>query len=177
MNERRDRESRSTGPGRMGPTRPATLVVAALAAAALAWLLISALYRHFPPLPWLPPVTLAGLAALEGYAAANTRARIHRKPGHEPVDPLTVARFVVLAKASALAAAIFAGFYAGLDAWLIIERTRAAVNDIPATTAGLLAAVALLVAALWLERSCRVPQRPDADRDEPDDRREIGSRR
>ena len=40
------------------------------------------------------------LAVLEGYAALNTRARIERKPGRDPVDPLAVARYVVLAKAS-----------------------------------------------------------------------------
>lgn len=150
----------------MGPTRPATLVVAGLASAAVAWLLVSSFYSRIPPLPWLPIVTLLGLAVLEGYAAANTRARIARKPGRDPVDPLAVARFVVLAKASALAGSIFAGFYAGLDAWLLIERTRAAANDVPAASAGLVASLALVGAALWLERSCRVPDRPDRDPDE-----------
>ncbi|MBF9134699.1 DUF3180 domain-containing protein [Plantactinospora sp. S1510] len=152
----------------MGPTRPATLVVAGLASAAVAWLLVSSFYSRIPPLPWLPIVTLLGLAVLEGYAAANTRARIARRPGRDPVDPLAVARFVVLAKASALAGSIFAGFYAGLDAWLLIERTRAAANDVPAASAGLAASLALVGAALWLERSCRVPDLPDRDPDEDD---------
>lgn len=155
--------------GRMGPTRPATLAVAALAAAALAWLLVSVLYGSLPALPWLPVVTLAGLAVLEAYAAVNTRGRIERKPGRDPVNPLMVARFVVLAKASALAGAIFAGFYAGLAAWLFAEDTWAATQDRPAALAGLVAASALVAAALWLERSCRVPDRSDDERD-PDDR-------
>lgn len=151
---------------RMGPTRLSTLVVAGLAAAAVAWLLISALYYSgIPRLPWLPVVTLAALAVLEAYAAVNTRGRIERKPGRDPVNPLLVARFVVLAKASALAGAIFAGFYAGLTGWLFIERTRAAVEDRPAAGAGLLAGLALVAAALWLERSCRVPERPEDERD------------
>ncbi|PYC71140.1 DUF3180 domain-containing protein [Micromonospora arborensis] len=156
---------------RMGPTRISTLVVAALAAAAVAWLLISTLYYSgIPRLPWLPVVTLAGLAALEAYAAINTRGRIERKPGRDAVDPLLVARFVVLAKASALAAAIFAGFYAGLTGWLFVETTRAALDDRPAAGGGLLASLALVGAALWLERSCRVPKRPDDERE--DDPRE-----
>ncbi|SCL40028.1 Protein of unknown function [Micromonospora pallida] len=154
---------------RLGPTRPATLVVAGLAAAALAWLLISVAYGAMPDLPWLPVITLAGLAVLEGYAAVNTRGRIERRPGRDPVNPLMVARFVVLAKASALAGAIFAGFYAGLSGWLFVERTRAAAEDRPAALAGLAASLALVAAALWLERSCRVPERPDDER-EPDDR-------
>ena len=151
----------------MGPTRISTLVVAGLAAAAVAWLLISSLYYSgIPRLPWLPVVTLAGLAVLEAYAAINTRARIERKPGREPVNPLVVARFVVLAKASALAAAIFAGFYAGLGGWLFVETTRAALDDRPAAGGGLLASLALVGAALWLERSCRVPERPDDEREQ-----------
>lgn len=152
---------------RLGPTRPATLVVAGLTAAAVAWLLISRFYGDFPRLPWLPTVTLAALAVLEGYAAINTRARIERRPGQDPVNPLVVARFVVLAKASSLVGSIFAGFYAGLVVWLAIERTRAATNDLPAAVAGLVAGLALVAAALWLERSCRVPEPPATDR-EPD---------
>jgi hypothetical protein len=168
-----ERQIRPRGPTderpRMGPTKPATLVVAGLAAAALAWLLISGFYGNFPAsLPWLPPVTIAALAVLEGYAAQNTRARIARRPGRDPVDPLAVARFVVLAKASSLAGAIFAGFYAGLDAWLVVEPTRAAGNDIPAASAGLVGSLALVAAALWLERSCRVPKRPDDEQESGD---------
>jgi hypothetical protein len=150
----------------MGPTKLSTLVVAALAAAALGWLVISSWYVRMPVFPWLPSVTLAALAVFEGYAAMNTRARVDRQPGHDPVNPLLVARFVVLAKASALAGAIFAGFYAGLLLWLFIQQTRAANNDLPAAASGLVAAVLLVVAALWLERACRVPERPE-DSDVP----------
>lgn len=155
----------ANGRPRIGPTRPSTLVVSALAGAAVAWLLISRFYGSFPDLPWLPAVTIAALAALEGYAAVNTRARIERRPGREPVDPLTVAWFVVLAKASSLAGAIFGGFSAGLLAWLALERTRAAMGDIPAAVGNLVASLALVAAALWLERSCRVPEQPDEGRE------------
>ncbi|RIV31632.1 DUF3180 domain-containing protein, partial [Micromonospora radicis] len=162
-------QSPSPDGSRMGPTRISTLVVAALAAAAAAWLLISSLYyNRLPPLPWLPVVTLAGLAVLEAYAAVNTRGRIDRRPGREPVNPLMVARFVVLAKASALVGAIFTGFYAGLTGWLFVQTTQAAADDRPAGVAGVVAAAALVAAALWLERSCRVPERPE-DEHEPDD--------
>lgn len=150
---------------RMGPTRPATLVVAGLAAAALAWLMISRFYGKMPDLTWFPPLTLVALAVLEAYAAFNTKARIDRRPGREPVDPLAVARYVVLAKASSLAGAIFAGFYAGMLVWLLIERQRNsyAAADTPPGTAGVVASLALVAAALWLERACRVPERPDDD--------------
>ncbi|HEX6970433.1 MAG TPA: DUF3180 domain-containing protein [Micromonosporaceae bacterium] len=155
----------AAGRPRIGPTRPATLVVSGLVGAAVAWLLISRFYGAFPELPWLPAVTIAALAVLEGYAAVTTRARIERRPGREPVDPLTVAWYVVLAKASSLAGAIFAGFSAGLLAWLVLERTRAAIDDIPAAAANLIASLGLVAAALWLERSCRVPEQPEEGRE------------
>lgn len=167
-----ERTSLPRGPAperpRMGLTRPATLVVAGLAAAAVAWLLISNFYGRIPNLPWLPPLTIGALAILEGYAAVNTRARIDRRPGRDPVDPLAVARFVVLAKASSLAGAIFAGFYGGLLAWLLAEPTREAQNDVPAGTAGLATALALMGAGLWLERACRVPEPPDETKHQDD---------
>jgi hypothetical protein len=147
---------------RLRPTRPATLIVAGLATAALSWLGISHFYGDIPTLGWLPAVTLFGLAALEAVAANNTKARIDRRHGTEPVDPLLVARYVVLAKASALVGAIFAGFYAGMVVWLLSERGRLihAGIDLPPGVACLLAAAALTAAALWLERSCRVPPPP-----------------
>ena len=167
-----------SGEGRQGepprpslrPTNAATLVVAALATAALSWMMISRFYGSIPNLNWLPGLTLAGLAVVEGIAARNTKARIDRKPGTVPVNPLLVARFVVLAKASSLLGAIFAGAYGGIAAWALAERghlTVAQQNLVP-SIAGLVGALALAAAALWLERSCRVPKPPDEPgREEP----------
>ncbi|GAA0815400.1 DUF3180 domain-containing protein [Spirilliplanes yamanashiensis] len=150
----------------IGPTRPSLLVVAGLAAAAAGWLLLSTLYGRMPALPWLPTLTVAALAVVEGILAQNTRARIERRPGQPKVDPLAVARYAVLARASSLAGAIFAGFSAGLLGWLVLEPTVAARDDVPAAAAALAASLALVGAALWLERACRVPDRPE-DEDAP----------
>src|ERR671933_206348 len=107
------------------------------------------------PQPRLRPTRAATLfvAALEAVAATNTKARIDRRRGAPPVDPLLVARYVVLAKASALVGAIFTGFYAGMVLWLLTERGRLihAAIDLPPGIACLLAAAALTAAALWLE--------------------------
>lgn len=156
----------------MRPTSPATLVVAGLAAAALSWLLISRYYGSIPDLPWLPPITLASLAVLEAYAAQSTKARIDRRPGRDPVDPLLVARFVVLAKASALAGAIFCGVYAAVTVWLLLKQLQQLAHawiDLPAAVAGLVASAALMVAGLLLERACRVPPQPDESDNTPSD--------
>ena len=150
------------------PTSISVLVVAALAAAAAGWLLLSAIYAQMPPLPWPPIIVLAVLAVVEFSLAQNTAARVQRRPGALPVDPLAVARYAVLAKASSLAGALSAGFSAGLLAWLVLEPTKAARDDVPAAIGGVIAAAALVGAALWLERACRVPDRPDRkDEDDP----------
>jgi Protein of unknown function (DUF3180) len=143
------------------PTSLSVLVVAGLAAAAVGWLLLSAFYTQMPRLPWLPIIVLGTLAVVEATLAQNTAARIQRKPGAPRVDALAVARYAVLAKASSLAGALFGGFSAGLLAWLALEPTRAARDDVPAAIAGVAAALALVGAALWLEHSCRVPESPD----------------
>lgn len=160
---------RKTGP-RLGQTRPSTLIVAGLAAAGLAWILISHYYSRMQDLTWIPPVMLAALAAGESFAARQTAARIARKPGAGPVNGLLVARFVVLAKASSLAGAIFAGFYGAFAVWLGIERGSLthADNDLPKAIGGAAAGLLLMAAALWLERSCKAPP-PPKDEDEPTD--------
>lgn len=148
----------------VGPTRASTLVVAALTAGAVAWLLISHFYYSVvESVPWLPALTFAALAVAEALAAFNTKARIDRRPGREPINALLVARLVVLAKASSLAGAIFAGYYGAVTVWLLLERQRtvAPAADLPAAIASLVASGLLIAAALWLERSCRIPDQPD----------------
>lgn len=143
------------------PTSGSVLVVAGLAAAAIGWLLLSAFYAQMPPLPWPPIIVVAALAVAEVSLAQNTAARVQRRPGAAPVDPLAVARYAVLAKASSLAGALSAGFSGGLLAWLALEPTKAARDDVPAAVAGVIAAIALVGAGLWLERACRVPDQHD----------------
>ncbi|GII25177.1 membrane protein [Planosporangium mesophilum] len=155
---------------RMRPTSLSTLCVAALAMAAVAWLVISNFYGEMPTLPWLPPLVMLGLAAVEAVLAQTTKARIDRREGTAPVNPLTVAWYVVLAKASALGGALFTGVYAGLLAWLLPQRGQLTHigRDLPQAIAGLVGALALTLAGLWLERSCRVPPSPEDDQTRSD---------
>ena len=159
----------------MRPTSISVLIVAGLASAALGWLLLSFSYSSLPDLPWSPVIVLIVLAIAELLLAQNTSARIQRKPGTLPVDPLAVARYVALAKASSLVGAISAGFSAGLVAWLAMEPTQAARDDLPTAVGGLVSALALVAAALRLERACRVPEKPDT-KDEDDSDRPTGRR-
>ena len=151
----------------MRPTSASVLVVAALAAAAVAWLLLSAFYYStaWPRQPWLPVIVIAALAVLEGSLAQNTAARVQRRPGAPRVEPLAVARYAVLAKASSLAGSLYAGYSLGVLAWLALEPTEAARADLPPSAGSAVASLALVGAALWLERSCRVPEDRDRDGD------------
>jgi hypothetical protein len=145
------------------PTKIATLIFSALGTAAVAWVVMGKFFGDLPDLTWLAGSTLAGLAVVEAITAHNTRARIERRPRAGAVNPLLVARLAVLAKASSLAGAIFAGAYGGVAAWALSERGRlnVAVATLPPAIGGLVGALALVAAALLLERACRVPNPPD----------------
>lgn len=166
---RKTKEPTPHGPTepRLQPTNPVTLLVLGLGSGALAWILVANAYGDLPGIPWLPAFTLFALAAFEAVLARNTKARIDRKPHTEPVNVLAVARYVVLAKASSPAGAIFSGLYAGVLVFLLVVKglqNTAAANDLPPTATGLVGALALVAAALWLERACRVPKQPDDDK-------------
>jgi hypothetical protein len=153
--------------GGLHPTRPLNLVLAAAVTAALAFIFVRDHFAAIPDVTWLAGLTMAGLAVVEAIAAHNTRARIEHRPRAGRLNPLLVARLAVLAKASSLAGAILAGAYGGVAAWAWSERDRLTVAsaDLAPAVAGVVGALALVAAALLLERACRVPKPPD-DSDE-----------
>ena len=155
----------------MKPTRISTLVIIAVVCAAAGWLLLRAVYAKLPPLPWTGVPALLIAAVAEAWTGRDLKARISARRGSgqgagrglKPVAPLFVSRMVALAKASAVAAAIIAGFAAGSDFYLA-GSLNASVPREDALTAVItfVAAVLLGRAALYLENSCRVPEDPDA---------------
>jgi hypothetical protein len=151
------------------PTRPGPLILAGIAAGLITYLGTRNYFGSLPDVTWLAGLTLAGLAVVEVIAAVNTKARIERRPGAGVVHPLLVARLVVLAKASSLAGAIFAGAYGGVTAWALSERDQLTVADrnLAPAIGGLVGAVALLAAALLLEHACRIPRQPDDSDEDP----------
>ncbi|HEX3823745.1 MAG TPA: DUF3180 domain-containing protein [Mycobacteriales bacterium] len=147
----------------MRPTRWWLLLVAAVVAGAVAYVVTRSSYDELPSPSVGALVGLALLAISECYIAVMTRARLAGRAGTRPIDPLAVARFVALAKASSIVGALAAGGYAGFLAWVARLGSPAANRD--TTTSGLGVAMALLLvaAALFLERVCRVPKGPDDD--------------
>ncbi|MEU1305999.1 DUF3180 domain-containing protein [Streptomyces shenzhenensis] len=119
-----------------------------------------------PSVPLAAPIVLALIAAVLLSTALSLRARLkaqrERRPGAKGVDPLMAARAVVFGQASALVAALVAGMYGGTGVFLL------EILDIPARRdqafyAGfsVLAGIAVIVAALFLERVCKLPEDDD----------------
>lgn len=110
-----------------------------------------------PVLAWLVILAIAGVVCVLGW---NVRQyAVGRRPR---IDLLLAARTVVLATASAYTGALLTGWYAAqvlvtLGDWEVSSRREVAV------TAGVaaLAAIALLVVGLVVERWCEVTPRDD----------------
>ncbi|ANZ36772.1 hypothetical protein BBK82_12540 [Lentzea guizhouensis] len=140
-------------------TRPRDLATVAVIAALLAHLFLRLGYDTLPPLPRAAGSTLLALAAAEVWFAFSLRARIERRQGARPVQPLTAARAVALAKASSVLGALMFGAWTGLLIYVIPVRDSfpAAGNDLFAAVVGMVSAAALTAAALWLEHCCKTP--------------------
>lgn len=149
-------------------TRPRDLAVAALVAAVVVHLFVRLAYGSLPAVPPLAGTTLGVLGVAEAIGGRVLRARIERRPGTAPVQPLVAARAVLVAKASALAGAIMAGAWAGLLVYVLPRsgEIAAAAADTPGAVVGLACALVLVAGALWLERCCRTPDDPDGERTE-----------
>lgn len=157
----------------MNLTRPVTLVVIFFSCALLSWLAVRGSFENLPLLPFTAIPALAALAIAETAVARNIRARLTgRRPG-KPVAPIAVARLVALAKASSVAAAALGGLVGGYLVYVLgmLDKPVPA-RDARVAGATLAAAIALLAAATYLERSCRDPNPPDdedSSRDPRDD--------
>lgn len=144
-------------------TRARDLVVAGLLAAGIVFLIMQVAYGDLPPLPTFAGVTLLVLGIVEVALGASLRSRIHKPEGGRPLQPLTAARAVALAKASSLLGAIMLGAWLGILGYLVPRRgeVTAAAEDLPSAVIGLGCAAALIAAALYLEWCCRTPRDQD----------------
>jgi Protein of unknown function (DUF3180) len=146
----------------MAPTRIRTLILAAIVCAIAVRLLLPMVYADIPPLPWTGVPALLILTLAEALSGRNLRARLHGQSQGRPLNPIAVARMAALAKASSLAAAIFAGLSAGFVLYVVGSLDKVAYRSDAFVGGGTLAAaIALTVAALYLENSCRVPPSDD----------------
>jgi hypothetical protein len=150
-------------------TRARDLVTAGAVAAVLMNLLLQLAYGELPTFPQLAGTTLLAFAVAEVVLGTTLRARIRQRPGARPVQALTAAKAVVLAKASSLAGAITGGAWLGVLGYVLPLRSllQSAASDTVTAVIGAICAGALVAAALWLEHCCRTPEGPEDP--EPDE--------
>ncbi|GAA0379800.1 hypothetical protein GCM10009530_33070 [Microbispora corallina] len=148
----------------MKPSNPGVLVGLVVVFALLTWGVLQEAYSTLPTVPWTAIPTTLLLAVGEAYTGWLTRARILRRPGTKPVEPLAVARLAALAKATAYAGAAFAGVFAGFVLHVInlldLPKPR---QDALVAGGSFVSCVILICAALFLEHCCRVPGEPSAE--------------
>jgi hypothetical protein len=152
----------------MKPTRALDLIMLFGVAAVVSWLLVRSFYSSLPPISGFAGTSLYPVAVIETVIAFLVRSRVgDQKIGDGPgeLHPILVARAAALAKASAHVGAAVAGVWAGFGIWILPQhgRIRAAANDSTGIIIGLVAAVLLVAAALWLEHCCKAPGDPPAD--------------
>ncbi|OLF07800.1 hypothetical protein BLA60_26120 [Actinophytocola xinjiangensis] len=140
-------------------TRARDLVVAGLLAAGVGYILFSTFYADLPRIPRYAGFTLLVLAVVEAVLGGSLRSRIRHRDGARPVQALTAARAVALAKASSLLGAIMFGVWLALLAYVLPRRLdlTAAASDTPGAVIGIGCSVLLIGAALYLEWCCRTP--------------------
>ena len=151
----------------MKPTRVRTLLLIALAFALITRALLTVGYSKLPPLPWAAVPALLILAVAEAWLGRDLHARITGREGYKPAQPMFAARMVALAKASSWVAALIGGVAAGFCVYLsgMLDATTPRSDMIvAAVTFG--SSLVLAAAALYLEYSCRVPQKSGDDRDD-----------
>ncbi|MFF8394194.1 DUF3180 domain-containing protein [Streptomyces sp. NPDC016172] len=121
-----------------------------------------------PSVPLAAPIVLAVIAVVLLATALSIRARLkaqrERRPEAKGVDPLMAARAVVFGHASALVAALVAGMYGGTGVFLLESLDIPARRD-QAVYAGfsVLAGIAVIAAAIFLERVCKLPEDDEND--------------
>lgn len=151
----------------MTPTRIRVLLGLAAIAAALGWgalTLVEGQSGRVIPVPWLASATMWVLALAILIWALLSRPRLQRQPGARPMPPLVAARTAALAMAASRVGALVGGFYLGVAIGAVGRRTSEAGTDtLYASAAAAVGSLAVVAAALWLERLCRLPLDGDGD--------------
>ena len=154
----------------MGPTRKSDLTAAGVLAAVVGYLVVVLLYQYFPPIDVWTGMSLLAVAIIEAGWAFYVRAKINDGRIGDArgwLHPLAVARSVLIAKASAWVGALVLGWWIAVLTYLLPRRStlRVAGEDTAGAVVAAVSALALVVAALWLQHCCKSPQEPPDNAD------------
>ncbi|WP_343573337.1 DUF3180 domain-containing protein [Mycobacterium sp.] len=149
----------------MSPTRKRDLTAAVLGTAVAGYVLVTVMYRWFPPITVWTGLSLLAVGCAEAVWGRYVRAKIAAgEIGDGPgwLHPLAVARSLVIAQASAWVGAWTLGWWVGVLAYLLPRRSwlRVAAEDTAGTAVAALSALGLVIAALWLQHCCKSPGDP-----------------
>ncbi len=147
--------------GRLSTTPPGVLVGWAVAGLVLGWLIRPVAVQvglTAPRVGWVQASALFLVAAILGVLARATHRTLQQRRGR--LEPHEAVNRLVLAKACALAGSLVAGGYLGYAlSWVGIEAVLAGERIVLSLVAAA-GAVLTVVAALLLERACRVRDDP-----------------
>lgn len=149
----------------MEKTNVSTLLWVCVIAVPIGWtvsLIIDSATYALPPVPWVLPALMVALAAVLEIARRAVRGWIEHRKFDQKLDPLRIARLLVLAKASAVFGAALAGAYVGL-AVHAIDALDSPMGRNRLLMAGIVVAagVAVIATALRCEAACRIPPPDD----------------
>ncbi|MEU6113608.1 DUF3180 domain-containing protein [Streptomyces sp. NPDC047117] len=120
-----------------------------------------------PSVPLAAPIVLALIAAVLAATALSLRSRLkaqrERVQGAKGVEPMMAARAVLFGQASALVASLVSGLYGGVAVFLLTSGSAGLGRTDQTVYAGLsvLAGIAVVAAAVFLERVCKLPDDDD----------------
>jgi hypothetical protein len=122
-------------------------------------------YRYFPPITVWTGVSLLAVAIAEAGWAFYVRAKINNNEIGDArgwLHPLAVARSVMIAKASAWVGALVFGWWIAVVVYVLPRRgaLRVAGEDTAGAVVAAVCALALVIAALWLQHCCKSPEEP-----------------
>jgi hypothetical protein len=149
----------------MGPTRKRDLTAAVAGMAVAGYLLVTGIYRWFPPITVWTGLSLGAVGVAEAIWGRHVRAKIADGEIGDArgwLHPLAVARSLVVAQASAWVGALALGWWLGVLAYLLPRRAwlRVAAQDTTGAVVAALSALVLVTAALWLQHCCKSPGDP-----------------
>jgi hypothetical protein len=149
----------------MGPTRKRDLTAATVVAAVVGYMFVVLVYRYFPPITVWTGVSLLAVAIAEAGWAFYVRAKINNNEIGDArgwLHPLAVARSVMIAKASAWVGALVFGWWIAVVVYVLPRRgaLRVAGEDTAGAVVAAVCALALVIAALWLQHCCKSPEEP-----------------
>lgn len=146
------------------PALIGTYLFLAAAAGILTW----RFYGSYPPIPaagavtiWMLVIVCVVLIVVVRRGMSQGRIGLDRTQ----LDPMTVARMMMVGKAAAWTGAVLGGLYTGVATYVIPQADTlvAAQTEAPIVIAAGVGAIVLAVAGVILERNCETPPPSDGE--------------